>query len=87
MTSLILAAALAASAPVDASAQAPAQNAPEKAQKPQRICKSVRRTGSNLSRRICRTEQEWVNDGGEGLQSLELIDQSHKAQTGNGKVD
>ncbi|WP_188237705.1 hypothetical protein [Sphingopyxis sp. LK2115] len=86
---LLLAAAFAASAPTDANGQATAttQAAPEKARKPKRVCKSVRRTGSNLSRSVCKTEQEWANDGGAGMQSLELIDQSYKAQTGNGAVD
>ena len=89
MMTLILAVAFAASAPADASEQAtaPTQAAPEKAKKSKRVCKSARRTGSNLSRRVCKTEQEWANEGGGGTQSLELIDQSYKAQLGNGAVD
>lgn len=89
MMTLLLAAAFAASAPTDANEQATVatQATPEKASKPKRVCKSARRTGSNLSRRICKTEQEWANESGAGMQSLELIDQSYKAQIGNGAVD
>lgn len=89
MITLFLAATLAASSANAATEQAtaPTQAAPEKAQKPKRVCRSTRRTGSNLSRRVCKTEQEWAKESGDGSQSLELIDQSYKAQIGNGAVD
>ncbi len=89
MMTLILAAALSASSATAATDQAttPTQAAPEKAQKSKRVCRSIRRTGSNLSRRVCKTEQEWANESGDGAQSLDLIDQSYKAQLGNGAVD
>lgn len=89
MMTFMFAIAFAASAPADANGQAtaPTQATPEKPKKSKRVCKSARRTGSNLSRRVCKSEQEWANEGGDGVQSLELIDQSYKAQAGNGAVD
>lgn len=60
---------------------------PAKPEKPKRICKSIKMTGSTIGRRICKTEDQWRAQAGEGAQSLDLVDQGYKANTGNGSVN
>lgn len=60
---------------------------PAKPEKPKRICKSIKMTGSTIGRRICKTEDQWNAQASNGAQSLDLVDQGYKANTGNGAVN
>lgn len=55
--------------------------------KPTKICKTTKMTGSSIGRRVCKTADEWNDMAADGMQSLDVVDQSFKATAGNGAVD
>lgn len=57
---------------------------PARPAKPKKICKSYKMTGSTIGKRVCKTEAEWNGVGADGMQTLDMVDQSYKAATGNG---
>lgn len=89
MMTLILSLALAAAAPADTAAAADQATTtqPAKPEKPKKICKATKMTGSTIGRRVCKTEEQWNALARDGAQSLDLVDQGYKANTGNGAVN
>lgn len=81
MMTLFLSLALAASAAENPPVGAQAGTAqPAKPAKPKKICKSTNMTGSNLGRRVCKTQEQWdaANEA-----NIDSFDHSYKAQQGN----
>ncbi len=77
MFSLTLALMLAAS---DAPAATPPAAKPEK---PKKICRAAERTGSRMSKRICKTADEWaIYDRGDNAK-MDLQNQQFKQNTHN----
>lgn len=88
MMTLILSLALAAAGtPDQAAGDQTGSTQTAKPAKPKKICKATRMTGSSIGRRVCKTEEQWAAQGRDGAQSLDLIDQGYKANTGNGAVN
>lgn len=85
MMTFFLSIALAAAGAPDQAASNPAdamQTA--KPAKPKRICRATKMTGSTIGRRVCKTQEQWDALARDGDQSLDLVDQGYKANTGNG---
>jgi hypothetical protein len=82
MMTLILSLALAASAaenpPVDGSTTT---TQPAKPEKPKKICRTVKMTGSNLGKRTCKTQAQW--DAGQAA-NIDTINQGYKQNVGVG---
>lgn len=88
MMTLILSLALAAAgAPDQAASDQTASAQTAKPAKPKKICKSTKMTGSSIGRRVCKTQEQWAAQARDGAQSLDLVDQGYKANTGNGAVN
>lgn len=83
LLSLALAAAAAENPPIDGTTTAQ----PAKPEKPKKICKTTKMTGSNLGKRVCKTQEQWDGIARDGGQSLDLVDQGYKANTGNGAIN
>lgn len=67
----------------DAAAASPTTGAPvaAKPEKPKKICRAAERTGSRMSKRICKTEDEWaVYDRGDKAK-MDLQNQQYKQNT------
>lgn len=85
MMTLILSIALAAagaSEPAAGNAAETAQSA--KPEKPKKICRATKMTGSSIGRRVCKTQEQWDAQTRDSAQSLDVVDQGFKANTGNG---
>jgi hypothetical protein len=87
MMSIILSLALAAAAAETPPADGATTTQPAKPEKPKKICKATRMTGSSIGRRVCKTQEQWDNIARDGAQSLDMVDQGYKANTGNGAVN
>ncbi|MBU7587755.1 MAG: hypothetical protein KAF42_00935 [Sphingopyxis terrae] len=48
--------------------------------KPKKTCKRIVMTGSNLGRRICKTEEQWI---AEQSANIDNVNQSYKQNIGN----
>lgn len=84
MMTFLLPIALAVAAPAgadDATNQATAPQ-PAKPEKPKRICKATKMTGSSIGRRVCKTQEQWDAIAQDGAQSLDLVDHGYKANIG-----
>jgi hypothetical protein len=46
--------------------------------KPKKICRSVERSGSRLSKSVCKTAEEWATDESNDGAKADLIDHSHE---------
>ncbi|QNO27557.1 hypothetical protein EEB18_000725 [Sphingopyxis sp. OPL5] len=87
MMTLILSLALAAAAAETPPADGATTAQPAKPEKPKKICKATKMTGSSIGRRVCKTQEQWDNIARDGAQSLDLVDQGYKTNTGNGAVN
>jgi hypothetical protein len=88
MMTLILSLALAAAgAPDQATGDQTVSTQTAKPAKPKKICKSTKMTGSSIGRRVCKTQEQWAAQARDGAQSLDLVDQGFKANTGNGAIN
>lgn len=83
MMSILLSLALAAAATENPPANGTTTTQPAKPEKPKKICKTTKMTGSNLGKRVCKTQEQWDGAASEGAQSLDLINQNYKGSTGN----
>lgn len=81
MMSIILSLALAAAAAEAPPADGATTTQPAKPEKPKKICKSIKMTGSNLGRRICKTEEQW--NAAEAA-NIDTINQGYKQNVGVG---
>lgn len=79
---LMLSAAAADPAPAPATGDATTTQT-AKPEKPKRICKSIKMTGSALGRRICKTEEQWAASESA---NIDLVNQSYKQNIGNDPV-
>lgn len=83
MMTLALALLLSATAADKPEAGAPAVSAQTaKPEKPKRICKATKMTGSSIGRRVCKTQEQWDAIAQDGAQSLDLMDHGYKANVG-----
>ncbi|WP_077146888.1 hypothetical protein [Sphingopyxis sp. KK2] len=87
MMSILLSLALAAAAAENPPADGATTTQPAKPEKPKKICKTTKMTGSNLGKRVCKTQEQWDNIARDGAQSLDLVDQGYKTMSGNGAVN
>lgn len=87
MMTFMLALALATSAAENAPADDVTATQSAKPEKVKRICKATKMTGSSIGRRVCKTQEQWNAMARDGAQSLDLVDQGYKANTGNGAVN
>jgi len=81
MMTLILSLALAATAADTPATENASTTQPAKPEKPKKICKSMTMTGSNVGRRICKTQDQW---NAEDSANLDNVNHGYKAQQGNG---
>lgn len=80
MITLVLSFALAAAAVDLPPVGEPVDTAqPAKPEKPKKICKTVKMTGSHLGRRTCKTEAQWA--AGEAA-NIDTINQGYKQNVG-----
>lgn len=81
MMSILLSLALAAAATENPPADGTTTTQPAKPEKPKKICKTTKMTGSNLGRRTCKTQEQW--DAAQDA-SIDTINQGYKQNVGVG---
>jgi hypothetical protein len=83
MMTLFLSLALAATATETPPADAAPVTQPAKPAKPKKICRSTVMTGSNIGRRVCKTQDQWNT---EDSAKLDILNQGNKGQQGGGSL-
>lgn len=83
MMTLFLSLALAAAAVDSPPADNVTTTQPAKPEKPKKICKTTKMTGSTIGRRVCKTQEQWDGQRN-GNDTLDVMDQSYKQNIGVG---
>jgi hypothetical protein len=77
MMTFILSLALAAAGTQGQAADPTGSTQTAKPEKPKKICRTTKMTGSTIGRRVCKTQEQWDGQRN-GNDTLDVMDQSYK---------